>query len=365
MPLPSPDAVYRVRASGPSLVHGIVDMSNAPHKMPPTVLVLVGNATPSPRHARMRLPIAGMYTIEALRLYDTFERDNHTRCIRQSVHAPELLARVLVPDTTSVSRSPHWFARMGTVDPETRRTFHLPAWTRIQWCGANRQTFDELHRSPLPTTQLSTASNVFPYVWARWRRGRLVTIRRPTAPFASPLCIVGGSHARNLATALNATHVKSVLVRLPLTSRLDGCSSVVLHYGQWDLSRNGAGKAPLEATLFPDIEHGLSARYAEVAGRDRVWVLPVTPIPLNCDVTTCPPTDWRSPPMIDEFNRLVHRTAKAYDLHVIDSAPVVEPMWDAASDYKHPHGVVLEALAILVHRTLLRSSRKGRGEFGS
>ena len=123
VPLPSPDAVYRVRASGPSLVHGIVDTSNAPRTMPPNVLVLVGNATPSSRYVRMRLPIAGMYTIEALRLYDTFERDNHARCVRRNVHAPELLARVLVPDTTSVSRSPHWFARMGTIDPETLQRF--------------------------------------------------------------------------------------------------------------------------------------------------------------------------------------------------------------------------------------------------
>ena len=69
--------------------------------------------------------------------------------------------------------------------------------------------------------------------------------------------------------------------------------------------------------------------------------------------------------MIDEFNRVVHHTAKAYDLPVIESAPVVDPMWDAAGDYKHPHGVVLEALATLVHRTLLRSSRKRRGTVGS
>ena len=92
----------------------------------------------------------------------------------------------------------------------------------------------------------------------------------------------------------------------------------------------------------------------------RAAILPVTPIPLNCDVTTCPPTDWRSPPMIDEFNRLARRAAAAHRLPIIDSASVVEPMWDAASDYKHPHGVVLEALATLVHRALSRPVRKKR-----
>lgn len=163
------------------------------------------------------------------------------------------------------------------------------------------------------------------------------------------LCIVGGSHARNLASVMQARQVKSVLVGLTLGDRLDACDVTVLHYGQWDLSRSGKGDHPHEATPFNDIAAGLWARYNETAGIAR-WVLPMSPIPLNCDVTTCPPTDWRSPPMIDAFNALVYRTAAQIGAPIIHTSRLVGPMWDSAGDYKHPHGVVLHAIGAKVVR---------------
>ena len=112
----------------------------------------------------------------------------------------------------------------------------------------------------------------------------------------------------------------------------------------------------MQATLFADIERGLAQRMAE-APKSKSWVLSCNHIPLNCDVTTCPPTDWRSPPMVDEFNQIAERLASAHGLPFIDNTDIVSPMWDAAQDWKHPHGVVLEAVANRLWRRVCR--RKG------
>ena len=55
--------------------------------------------------------------------------------------------------------------------------------------------------------------------------------------------------------------------------------------------------------------------------------------------------------MIDEFNARLSRLAVAAGVALLDNTPVVGPMWDSASDYKHPHGVLLRVLgARLVNR---------------
>ena len=74
-------------------------------------------------------------------------------------------------------------------------------------------------------------------------------------------------------------------------------------------------------------------------------------------VAACPPTDWRSRPLVDAYNKAVAAAMESHP-HVgyIDNGPIVYPMWDSAGDWCHYHGRVAEAMA---HHTLYQISRGG------
>ena len=53
----------------------------------------------------------------------------------------------------------------------------------------------------------------------------------------------------------------------------------------------------------------------------------------SCVRCRCPPSDWRTPPLIERTNVLLRATADEYNLHFVDTAPLLAPMWDHAPDW--------------------------------
>jgi len=51
--------------------------------------------------------------------------------------------------------------------------------------------------------------------------------------------------------------------------------------------------------------------------------------------TTCPPQDWRSPPLIDVYNRILLDLATSKNLSYIDTNFIVGPLWDIFKDFGH------------------------------
>jgi hypothetical protein len=122
-----------------------------------------------------------------------------------------------------------------------------------------------------------------------------------------------------------------------------------------------------------DSKQTVSARVCSVA------VQSVNFNPLGAMLVTCPPTDWRSPPVIDGYNDALAEVTAAAGVPFIDAVRsltrwpfsqysilcqdrktqkrqfsqgfIVGPMWDSADDWCHYHGKVVEAVA---HYSLYR-----------
>ena len=112
-----------------------------------------------------------------------------------------------------------------------------------------------------------------------------------------------------------------------------------LHLGQWDFSRF-CGLTPFHTFRedFETLVKGLQAIIADLA------IITMNYIPVIRDQLSCPPIDWRTPPIIDEANRIMITVGEQLGVPVLDNTDIIAPMWDHARDWCHPHGPVLEAL---------------------
>ena len=112
-----------------------------------------------------------------------------------------------------------------------------------------------------------------------------------------------------------------------------------LHLGQWDFSRI-CGLTPFHTFRedFETLVKGLQAIIADLA------IITMNYIPVIRDQLSCPPIDWRTPPIIDEANRIMITVGEQLGVPVLDNTDIIAPMWDHARDWCHPHGPVLEAL---------------------
>ena len=65
--------------------------------------------------------------------------------------------------------------------------------------------------------------------------------------------------------------------------------------------------------------------------------------------STCPPQDWRYPPIIDEYNAIIQSICNDYDLPFMNTNEIVGPMWDSGDDWCHLHGkvAIVEAYYLL------------------
>ena len=136
---------------------------------------------------------------------------------------------------------------------------------------------------------------------------------------------------------------------------LDECRTFVLHFGQWDL-----GYPRGYPTALGDFEERLRGSIARIRAhnpRSPVYLLPTNFVPLNCLTTTCPAHDWRTPPMVTAYHKVVQRTCTALGIGCIDTVDLQGPLWDASVDWNHPVPVALAAMA---RRIALRVTQEGR-----
>lgn len=188
------------------------------------------------------------------------------------------------------------------------------------------------------------------------------------------VCVLGDSHASALAGAMRAVaararvrlSVLSLTFRYPSelaapgalvgVARARRCSVVVLHMGQWSAGwpRHRPDSAAVFRTELEPLLAVLDKLVTETALAS-AWVLSLNYNPVGAMVAACPPTDWRSRPLVDAYNRAVAAAVESHP-HVgyIDNGPILDPMWDSAGDWCHYHGRVAEAMA---HHTLYQVSR--------
>jgi len=130
------------------------------------------------------------------------------------------------------------------------------------------------------------------------------------------------------------------------------CTKVVVGWGQWDLDINPM--KPSDANLFPQYEHDLKTAMdrlvavTNVSGID-LYFRTTHYNPLKGNVVTCPPNDWRSPPMIDMYNNITKHLCEEFGIPLIDTGDIHNVMWDRAEDWCHYGDLSgkMEALYIL------------------
>ena len=159
------------------------------------------------------------------------------------------------------------------------------------------------------------------------------------------LCTAGNSHALYLRDhfltwidEFNMTNIEAKVVKMSyprqMMSRIgnaQSCNAVIVGFGQW----SAAGRK-MPATTFPNY-------YNEYKGGIDSWLKRKINVvirkthynPLGDEKNTCPPTDWRTPSVIDTYNEIARRIAKECNVPFLDAGYVMDPMWDSAHDFCH------------------------------
>ena len=123
-------------------------------------------------------------------------------------------------------------------------------------------------------------------------------------------------------------------------------------FGQWEAAAVGPQAARGYATPLADFAEDLDALARLVGGLTRrpMWFLATGYSPLGCIRTACPALDRRLPPVADAYNAVARAVAAAHAPRVgfVDTRDIVGPMWDAAPDWCHEGGKVLDAIATRV-----------------
>ena len=379
IPLPDADAhaYFKVRASGPALAMGTVAYAKDAISMPAYFDVLQSEGIPL--HSRMvatlNLSVPGVYTVEALRLYDNLTDVRspamQQKCVSDTVERPVLIARVLLgfrlgrtPGDRNTrlpgwahAPTPQWIAAPWLGTEREPRPSCTPLSTRIQSCGYLQLGKDQRNMTVLGTKSLFDAppplaglngdehAHTHGYVWATLANG--IVVPAPPAPLvrAQGVCIVGGSHAGQLThEVLGARWLLNRWPRDTLEPLDPGCRLFVLIWGQWDLSRySGGAPWPFEAVEF-DLTERLRELSEARAKNVSTLLMSTNYNPLNCIITQCPPADWRSPPMVEEYNRILHRLSVRFGVTMLDNTDILGPLWDASHDFSHPSPTVVAVI---------------------
>jgi hypothetical protein len=90
-----------------------------------------------------------------------------------------------------------------------------------------------------------------------------------------------------------------------------------------------------------------TTRQEEVGGLT-IYLRSINYNPLGGIIASCPPTDWRSPMVIDGYNAILKRLAAEFHLPFIDSTFIVGPLWDSAPDWCYYQNNVGDQMAIYI-----------------
>lgn len=171
------------------------------------------------------------------------------------------------------------------------------------------------------------------------------------------LCFVGLSHAREMAAAVNvwlqqwsmsnivAKNYDAQFPRLINENFIQkiiigrGCTKTVIAAGQWSAGRKppGGKYRNVPPTPFSEYEEEvrgmiLALKASQAKG---IYLRSIHYNSLGDVKLTCPPQDWRHPPVIDRYNGIIRNLTTQLNISFIDTSPIIAPMWDSAGDFCH------------------------------
>jgi len=311
------------------------------------------------------VPFAGNYHIEIIALYCSDftlvdEMDFTHTCVvnpfwnRLSIHSAAIsVSRIgsaqgyWIANQTTIHKNPIMYTRF---QPEgCRLTPNPEKWIPVQWptihqesiCGipTSLERFMNYHFEYSPSSSMNQLS------LADLTQENLMTI-----------CVIGASHGREIASAMRSmgisreqvrVEVKYAEARYPTDISLDrikqlidtaGCDILVIAVGQWPASFDGGRPTLINdyhdqiKVMLMDLVAGLTLSHPYV----KIFMRSIHYNPLNEMISACPPQDWRSPAVIDAYNRAISKVCKQME-HVkfVDTNFIVGPMWDSSPDWCH------------------------------
>jgi hypothetical protein len=121
----------------------------------------------------------------------------------------------------------------------------------------------------------------------------------------------------------------------------DTCTVSVIGIGQWDASWAESHPTPV-ATYEREIRHTVQTIHvAFPQSQILLWNIHDNML-RTMSYATCPATEWRLPPLIDQYNVALQRivadiaaTAPTFPIKYLDTSFIVRPQWDSAKDTSH------------------------------
>jgi hypothetical protein len=89
-----------------------------------------------------------------------------------------------------------------------------------------------------------------------------------------------------------------------------------------------------------------------VKNSTRLYVINVHEMPLGDRISACPPSDWRNPEVIRNYNKILAALSEELSIPYLNTTDIISPMWDTAQDWCHYESAVGKAEAIYVARSL-------------
>jgi len=162
---------------------------------------------------------------------------------------------------------------------------------------------------------------------------------------STAVCLIGASHSgvlyrfmQNVTTTpvymetAKFPNKKAILAIRTAVTRYN-CTQVVIGMGQW--SAGWPDKRPALFHEFQDDMRTLLQRALKAYPSVQLFVRSMHYNPIGDIIGSCPPHDWRSPPVIDGYNQVLKQLTLELNIPFIDTNHIIGPMWDSAPDWCH------------------------------
>mmetsp|Transcript_5028 Transcript_5028/g.10170 ORF Transcript_5028/g.10170 Transcript_5028/m.10170 type:complete len:501 (+) Transcript_5028:157-1659(+) len=242
-----------------------------------------------------------------------------------------------------------------------------PLFTRYQPIGCRNETDKLDSRCSVPMTLKRFEPYQFYYVGhTRDNSVKTISVDRRASIVKSQalvenradeninLCFVGQSHAREMAreirlwleswnvTNISAKHVDRARYPNEVTKSYIQeyttkfkCSKSIIAAGQWSAAKLPVIKKPPTTFLKYYGEVREMIQNLKAMNTTGVYLRSIHYNALGDVKIKCPPEDWRSPPVIDGFNRMIRILVETMDVPFIDTNFIIGPMWDSGGDFCH------------------------------
>jgi len=167
------------------------------------------------------------------------------------------------------------------------------------------------------------------------------------------ICLVGDSHSRFMKEAMDELFVMKQLpcnvlhfdVKFPqnyfdIDFKIsdEKCEDVIVALGQWPLSFKNGDQFQSQQDYKGNMTKIADSFLAKHPDKKLIF-RSIHYIPLNRMRLSCPPTDWRSPVLVDMYNEILRQVVESYSafpkLRFVDTSEVIRPIWDTAEDWCH------------------------------